>query len=268
MPRWSRLSMIASVLIVGSLWAPASRAATLQVAPDAPIWMHVGADVLLWLHIGGGAAGIVTGFMALASRKGGRIHRTAGKAFFGAMLVCYLLAAAVAPFLDVEQRTNTVAGLMALYLLLSGWQSAQQPQIKAGPWQVGGLAAALGIAGVGALFMLMGASSPTGTVDGAPPQAFIVFTIIGAAAAAGEINVLVRGSIGGAARLSRHLWRMCGSLFIASGSFLLGQMQLLPGWVTETGLNVVLALAPVALMLGYLVLVRLPKRPMPSIARR
>jgi hypothetical protein len=181
--RWSRVSAIDAVLLVGSLAAPASRAATLQVAPDAPIWMHVGAGVLLWLHIGGGAAGIVTGFLALASRKGGRFHRAAGKGFFGVMLVCYLIAATVAPFLNVEQRTNTVAGLMALYLLLSGWASAQQPQIKAGPWQIGGPAAALSIAGADALFMLMGASSPSGTADGAPPQAFNVFTVTGAAAA-------------------------------------------------------------------------------------
>lgn len=93
--RWSRVSAIAAVLLVGSLAAPASRAATLPVAPDTPIWMHVGAEVLLWLHIGGGAAGIVTGFLALASRKGGRIHRTAGKVFFGGMLVCYLIAAGI-----------------------------------------------------------------------------------------------------------------------------------------------------------------------------
>jgi hypothetical protein len=41
---------------------------------------------------------------------------------------------------------------------------------------------------------------------------------------------------------------------------------MLPAWVTENRLHFVLALAPLALMLGYLVLVRLPKRRQPVIA--
>ena len=253
-----------SLLLAGAavvlLPAAPAYAAKLQVAPDSPRWMHVGADILLWAHIGGGAAGIATDAVALASRKGGRIHRSAGKMFFAVMLLCYAVATGVAPFLHVEQRTNTVAGLMALYLLLSGWASVQQKDIKAGPYQFAGLAVALGIAGAGALFMQMGASSPTGTVDGAPPQAFVLFTAIGLVAAAGEINVLVRRTLSGAARLARHLWRMCASLFIASGSFFLGQAQFLPDWVRSSGLNAAMALAPLVAMLVYLVVVRLPKR--------
>jgi hypothetical protein len=240
--------------------APEAHAARLQVDPDAPLWARIGADVLLWLHIGGGAAGIATGAVALASRKGGRIHRSTGKMFFGVMLLCYVVATGVAPFLHVEQRTNTIAGLMALYLLLSGWAASQTTDIKAGPQQAAGLIVALGIAGAGALFMQMGASSPTGTVDGAPPQAFILFMLIGIIAALGEINVLVRRTIGGPARLARHLWRMCSSLFIASGSFFLGQAQFLPEWARSSGINVAMAFAPLVAMLVHLVVVRLPKR--------
>lgn len=264
----SRVSGLAaaSLMLAALVTAPAAHAANLQVSPDAPAWMHAGAAALLWLHIGGGAAGIVTGFVALASRKGGRIHRSVGKVFFAAMLVSYGVAACVAPFMHVEQRTNTLAGLMALYLLLSGWDTARRKDFKAGPWQAGGLIAALCIAGAGAMFMQMGANSPTGTVDGAPPQAFIVFTGFGALAAAGEINILARRSVSRTAQLSRHLWRMCASLFIASGSFFLGQMQFLPAWVTDSMIHVVLALAPLVLMLAYLVVVRIPRRRKQTLA--
>ena len=258
-PRQAALFLLlAAVAALVLLAAPAAHAAKLQVAPDAPLWARVGADVLLWLHIGGGAAGIAAGAVALASRKGGVIHRSAGKMFFGVMLLCYVVATGVAPFLHVEQRTNTIAGLMALYLLLSGWAASQRTDIKAGRQQAAGLVVALGIAGAGALFMQMGANSPTGTVDGAPPQAFVLFMMIGLVAAAGEINVLVRRTISGPARLARHLWRMCASLFIASGSFFLGQTQLLPEWVRNSMLNVMLAFAPLVAMLVYLVVVRLP----------
>jgi uncharacterized membrane protein len=250
-------ALVATVGIAGMAAMPAY-AARLQVAPEAPPWMHLGADVLLWLHIGGGAAGIATGMVALASRKGGRIHRSVGKVFFVVMLVSYGLAACVAPFMHVEQRTNTLAGLMALYLLLSGWQAVQRKELKAGLFQFAGLAAVLSIAGVSATFTLLGSGS--GTTGGPPEQVFVAFTAVGLIAAAGEINVLVRGSIKGPARLARHLWRMCLSLFIASGSFFLGQMQFQPDWLIESRLNILLALTPGVVMLVYLILVRLPKR--------
>ncbi len=242
-----------------ALLAPSAYAAKLQVAPDAPSWMHIGADILLWLHIGGGAAGIATGMVALASRKGGRIHRSVGKVFFAVMLVSYGVAAMVAPFMHVEQRTNTLAGLIALYLLLSGWQTVQQKgELRAGLFQFAGLAAALGIAGVAAYFTSIGSGSGTG--PGRPDQVFVPFTVVALIAAAGEIHVLARRTITGPARLARHLWRMCLSLVIASGSFFLGQMQFQPEWLIQSRLNLLLALGPLVVMFVYLVLVRIPKR--------
>ena len=255
-----RPSHVGVAAALALLAAPGAHASVLQAAPDAPIWAHIGAAALLWLHIGGGAAGIATGAIAIASRKGGRIHRAVGRVFFWVMLVCYVVAAGVAPFLDDGQRPNTIAGVMALYLLLTGWAAAQRPEIKAGVFQIAGLVVALTIAGAGALFMKMGAESPTGTIDGSPPEAFVIFMAAGLFAAAGEIHVLVRRTLSGPARIARHLWRVCFSLFIASGSFFLGQMQVMPQWMRESAIPYVAALAPLAAMLVWLVLVRLPKR--------
>jgi hypothetical protein len=186
--------------------------------------------------------------------------------FFWVMLVCYIVAAGVAPFLDDGQRPNTIAGVMALYLLLSGRAAARKPEIKAGIFQVAGLVVALTIAVAGALFMKMGAESPTGTIDGSPPEAFVVFMAAGLFAAAGEIHVLVRKALSGPARIARHLWRMCFSLFIASGSFFLGQIQVMPQWMRESAIPYVAALAPLAAMLMWLVLVRIPKRGKVAVA--
>lgn len=251
---------LACAFALALLAAPAAHASVLQASPDAPVWAHVGAAALLWLHIGGGAVGIATGALAIASRKGGKIHRAGGRVFFWVMLICYVVAACVAPFLDDGQRPNTIAGMMALYLLLTGWSAAQQPEIRAGVYQVAGLIVALAIAGAGALFMKMGSESPGGTVDGSPPEAFIIFMAAGLLAAAGELHVLLRRTLSGPPRIARHLWRMCFSLFIASGSFFLGQMQIMPAWLRESAAPYVLALAPLGAMLVWLVLVRLPKR--------
>ncbi|MFN7164428.1 MAG: hypothetical protein ACK4P2_06365, partial [Hyphomonas sp.] len=206
------------------MFAGAAQAASLQAGPDDPWWAHAGAAALLWLHIGGGTVGMLSGAAALAFRKGARLHRAAGAVFFVSMGVTYLIGAGVAPFLEEGQRPNFVAGIMALYLLVTGWRTARQRETKAGIAEAAGLVIALAIAGTGAVFMQMGAASPTGTIDGSPPQAFILFTVAGVLAAGGELNVLLRRGISGTARIVRHLWRMCLSLFIASGSFFLGQM--------------------------------------------
>lgn len=43
----------------------------LQVSPDAPAILRLGAALLLTAHVGGGAVGMVSGFTAMIARKGG-----------------------------------------------------------------------------------------------------------------------------------------------------------------------------------------------------
>jgi uncharacterized membrane protein len=243
-----------------AMLAPPAFADTLQLPPGTPLILQIAAALLLWLHIGGGAAGIVTGAAAIATRKGGKAHRMAGKIFFVVMLVCYAIAAGVSPFLETGQRPNLIAAIMSLYLLLTGWAAAQRPEIKAGPAQYLGLAAALSIAGTGLLFMQMGAADPTGTVDGTPPQAFVIFTTAGAFAAAGELHILIRGSLSGSARRARHLWRMCFSLFIAAGSFFFGQQKIMPEWIQGSPVLLVLGFAPGVAMIVWLFITLRPRQ--------
>ncbi len=246
----------AILLAAWLMLAGAALAANLEAGPEDPWWAHFGAAALLWLHIGGGTLGMISGAAALAFKKGGRLHRAAGAVFFVSMFVAYLIGAGVAPFLEEGQRPNFVAGIMALYLLVTGWRTARQRDTKAGIAELAGLGIALAIAGTGAVFMQMGAASPTGTIDGSPPQAFILFTVAGVLAAGGELNVLLRRGISGTARIVRHLWRMCFSLFIASGSFFLGQMQVLPDALRNSAFPFAAAFAPLLVMLFWLVWVR------------
>ncbi|WP_310498405.1 hypothetical protein [Sandarakinorhabdus sp.] len=249
---------ISSVLFAAAaaLLPSIALANNLEAGPGDPVWMHLGADALLWAHITGGAIGMVTGVVALAARKGQKVHRAAGSVFFMAMFMAYAIGAGVAPFLDTGQRPNFVAGIMALYLLVSGTVAARRRDAKAGAPEVIGLIVALSITAAGVILMRMGAASPSGTVDGSPPQAFLLFTIAGAFAAAGELNFLVRRQLTNVARIARHLWRMCFSLFIASGSFFLGQQQVFPEALQGSALLSALALAPLPVMLFWLGKVR------------
>ena len=63
---------------------------------------------------------------------------------------------------------------------------------------------------------------------------FAIFVIAGLAALCGEINTLIKKTLSPLARQRRHLWRMCASFFIASGSFFLGQPQVFPTWFNDS----------------------------------
>lgn len=241
------------LVVAGFLATGSAHALRLHVSPDAPAWQHVGAALLLILHIGGGVVGLVSGAAALSTKKGGQIHRTAGKIFLPAMFVTYAIGAGVAPFLAEQQRPNFVAGILALYLLITGWRAAKRRVLSAGLEDKLGLVAALVIASAGFVFMQMASRSATGTVDGSPPEAFVVFAVAGSFAVFGELNLLFRGALSGAARIARHLWRMCVSLFLASGSFFLGQPQVFPAWFNATPLPFLFAFLPLLALLYWLV---------------
>lgn len=253
------LAALAAVLPLAFLTAPAE-AERLQVADNDPLWMHIGAAVLLYAHIGGGALGMLSGAAAILSPKGRPFHRAMGRVFFVSMFICYAVGAGVAPFLETGQRPNFVAGVFALYLLITAWRAARIREAQSGWPEYLGLGAALVISGLGALFMYQGAQAPSGTIDGSPPQAFLLFLIAGLAAAAGEVNVILRRGISGAARIGRHLWRMCMSLFIASASFFLGQEQMLPEGMIGSPIQIGAVVFPLLAIPVWLILSRIAKR--------
>ncbi|MBT8473532.1 MAG: hypothetical protein KJN99_13070 [Marinicaulis sp.] len=224
----------------------------LELGGDAPVWAHIGAKILLYAHIAGGTIGIFAGTLAIGARKGAPIHRAAGKVFFISMFIAYAIGAGVAPFLHTGQRPNFVAGVLALYLLITAWRTVRIPKIIPGAFEYGGLLLAIGVVVLGVLFMQMGANDPSGTIDGSPPQAFILFAVAGSFAAAGDLHLIAGKGLEGAARIARHLWRMCFSFFIASTSLFLGQPRVFPDWFSESLAPVALSFAPLAALLIWI----------------
>ena len=72
-------------------------------------------------------------------------------------------------------------------------------------------------------------------------------------AAAGDGRMLVRGGVFGRQRISRHLWRMCFGLFIATGSFL--AQRLVIAFLGGPKILLLSAL-PLILMIFWLIRVR------------
>jgi len=69
--------------------------------------------------------------------------------------------------------------------------------------------------------------------------------------------MILRGGLSRSARIARHLWRMSAALTIASGSFFLGQQRIMPAFMQGSPWLFVPAIAPLLLMVFWLIRVRL-----------
>jgi hypothetical protein len=79
-------------------------------------------------------------------------------------------------------------------------------------------------------------------------------------AAAGDLRLLLSGGIAGQARIGRHLWRMSLALFIAAGSFFVGQQKIMPEAMRGHPLLFAPMLVVLALMTFWLLHVRLARQ--------
>src|SRR2546423_3941182 len=79
-------------------------------------------------------------------------------------------------------------------------------------------------------------------------------------AAIGDARTIRAGGLRGPRRLARHLWRMCFALFIATGSFFIGQMKFVPAPIRFVPLLFALGVAPLFVLLYWMWRVRLRRR--------
>src|SRR6266516_3877838 len=182
---------------------------------------------LVWLmlvcHFSAALIALMAGTVALSVTKGGRLHKRSGLVFTGATTVKPLLGAGRG--LDVA--------LMILAFTLAAVNYADGVVV----WQ-----------------------QPGHMFAGVPAGMILFVATICLLAALGDFRMIGAGGLRGTRRLTRHLWRMCFGLFIATGSFFLGQMQFVPAPMRVVPLLLILAIAPLVLLLYWMWRVRLRGR--------
>ena len=219
---------------------------------------------LLIPHIAAGGVSLACGAVALAARKGDRLHRRAGTVFFVAMLAMSAIGAYLAVL--APSRLSVFAGVFTFYLVGTAWVTVRRREGVAGVFEVGAMAAALGVVSGFAIVGWIAAHSPHGRLDGLPWQPAVVFGGVALLAAATDLRVVLLGGLHGAQRIARHLWRMCAALFIASSSLFLGQQQVFPAALRHSPILTILAVAPLVAMIFWLIRIRLPARRAPPHA--
>lgn len=218
---------------------------------------------IVWLalavHFAGGLVSIVAGAVALSATKGSRLHKRSGLVFTWAMVVLGLTAAAIGTYEGIPSQV--FAGLLAAYLVFTAMTTVKPlPGISR---RVNVVLMVLAFAY--ALASLFGGVTewidPTVEVVGRPrvvPPLVIGIVIL--LAAIGDLRAIRAGGLQGSRRLARHLWRMCFGLFIATGSFFLGQMKFIPQPVRIVPLLLALAFTPVLFLFYWLWRVRVRGR--------
>lgn len=209
---------------------------------------------ILVIHICVGLLALLSGAAALSFRKGSDRHRMAGNVFFISMLS--MAAAATYLAFMKDQIDNVIGGVLTFYLVSTGWATAKRRDGETSIFDWGALLFALA---VGVAIVTYGLKVANGSVRpqaGVPVGMYFFLGSVALLSAAGDLRMLVRGGVFGAQRIARHLWRMCFGLFIATGSFFLGQQQVFPAFVRQSKVLFLLAVLPLILMIFWLIRVR------------
>jgi uncharacterized membrane protein len=221
--------------------------------------------ILLPIHIIAGLLALIAGAVAVFARKGARLHVKSGMVFVYAMSVMTVLGTVIA--ITRAQPFNMAAGLLTFYLVMTGLLTVRRPAVGARLIDVSAMLLALAVF-IGCVYFI--ASETLASDPRSSEESFtIIYIIFGAGAflgVIGDARTLLARRISERQRLARHLRRMCFALLIAVGSFFLGQSQVFPEPVRDSG---ILAL-PVLLMVGFMIfwLVRVScTKWRPSLAR-
>jgi uncharacterized membrane protein len=210
----------------------------------------------LAFHVGTGVIALVAGYVAIAARKGGTWHRRSGVVFVYTMIAMGLAAVGIAVY---EGKEDVAGGAFTAYLIFTSWTTVK-------PLRGAGRGANIALMVVALLFAagafargFTAVGRPGHQIGGVPAGMMFFLATVALLAALGDARLMRAGGIQGTRRLARHLWRMCFGLFIASGSFVaqLVQMPFMPSWMRSVPVIVVLAAAPLVVLLYWMWRVRL-----------
>lgn len=204
--------------------------------------------VLLPLHILAGSLALLAGYLALFSAKGATLHRRSGRIFVATMLTMSLTGAWIAYVRDVP--VSLIAGLLTFYFVSTAMLTVYRGGTP--PWLLPmGMLFSLAIS-----LMALQTGRAKLTTNKAEAIPMFIFGTLGMLAALGDARLLHTGVLNSPARISRHLWRMCVALWVATTSFFYGPPNRVPELIRYPDFYPIPVLTPIILMLFWLWRVR------------
>jgi hypothetical protein len=213
-------------------------------------------------HAIAGTIGIITGIIAILTRKGGNTHIVAGRIFVASIVTTAISALWLA--IKSEEFGFIGAAALVVYFMLTAWMAVKRPENQSGWFEIGAFLVATAGA-VAMYFAWLEARQSPELFNGLP---ILIFAIVATLCALGDLSVVLRRGLSGKQRIMRHLWRMHLGFFAAVGSFFPGQLEMFPLWIQQIRPIILLFIPPftvAGIMLIFLVYVifsnRFAKRP-------
>lgn len=177
-------------------------------------------------HFVVGCICVISGYIAFAAPKGQRIHRAAGACFLGSMVL--LCASGLWLSLARDILFTVFLSWLAFHAVITGWAAAAVMRrlgrmiTRLSPVSSGTMAVG---AAIGAY---LAARTAEGTLNGLPPEAFLVIAAIATLLCVLDGLFIIKSTNQNARRLTRHGWRMGFSMFLATAIFFFGNNHVLP----------------------------------------
>jgi len=183
-------------------------------------------SIILVIHISAGAIGLMAGAVSLFSIKGFPLHRKSGFIFFVSMLAMSSSGAFVA-FMR-ERPDSTIAGILTFYLVSTAWMAVRRKPMHIGNFEKIAPLFALLMAIYAINVGLAASKAELGTIRGFPAAFYFGQAGLAVLMISLDVNMIIRGGLSGAHLITRHLWRMCFAMFVATTSIFLGNPQVFP----------------------------------------
>lgn len=207
---------------------------------------------LLPIHIIAGLLGLISGAIALSTRKGAKLHRGSGTIFVYAMLIVSITGTIMG--LILSEMAAVLPGALTFYLLLTSYLTVRRKAVQKFSWiDVCAMLIGLTIGIASVRFGFMALESASGSTEEGLAMTYFMFGVVALLATTGDIRMMLAGRIQGTQRIARHLWRMCFALFLASISLFIGQSQVFPEPLRSSGLLPIPVLLVILLMFYWLV---------------
>jgi hypothetical protein len=210
----------------------------------------------LAFHVATGLVAIGAGFVAIATRKGGTWHRASGRIFVYTMIATGIVAAVIATY---EGKPTAFGAAFTAYLVFTAYTTVKPLPAVTTRVQIALMLLSFALAAAAYPFAFIALGRPGHQLDGVPAGMMFFTDTIMLLAAIGDARMIHAGGIHGARRLARHLWRMSFGLFIASGSFFIGQTKFIPRPLRIMPVLLSLGIAPLVLLVYWMWRVRLRK---------
>ncbi len=209
--------------------------------------------ITLFAHVALGTLAVIVGAIALAARKGRKLHVNAGRVFVISMGVASVLGALLGALKYESYWITFHAGILGSTLVTSGVLAVRIRVRGVKRWFIG--VAGLNALNTAALFVAgwYASTLPEARLYGFAAGDYFFLFGLASIAFVGDVRMLFGAEISNSHRIAQHLLRMCIGFFIAAGSAFTGPgASAFPEAVQNSGILSVPELTIMLLMLFWL----------------